>query len=269
MTSAATPIPELAAVLGAGRAAAAVAGTWKQVARRRPDLAWFDPAQTTALPEPARRWLTHAIAPGTPLAHAVILEMEGQIRIGRWRPFRAIQLHAPPDGCIWAARAALGPLHISGFDRYAANTGEMRWRLPGRIPVISATGPDLDRSAAGRVALDAVFVPTAFLTPAVTWRDGPGPVTVTAEWTIGSHVVQPELRIAPDGAIASVTAPRWGEPGKNPGASTPCGGTLDHEAGFGAIKIPTQIRAGYFFGTSRWDEGEFFRARITKATFLT
>ena len=81
--------------------------------------------------------------------------------------------------------------------------------------------------------------------------------------------MRPELRIAPDGAIASVTAPRWGKPDKNPWGEYPCGGTLDHEAGFGAIKIPTQIRAGYFFGTSRWDEGEFFRARITKATFLT
>jgi hypothetical protein len=50
---------------------------------------------------------------------------------------------------------------------------------------MSAAGPDLDRSAAGRVALDAVLVPAAFLSPAVTWRDGLGPDTVTAEWTIG------------------------------------------------------------------------------------
>ncbi|MGH3419781.1 MAG: hypothetical protein ACRDOD_09350 [Streptosporangiaceae bacterium] len=27
----------------------------------------FDPAATTGLPEPARRWLSHAITPGTPL----------------------------------------------------------------------------------------------------------------------------------------------------------------------------------------------------------
>jgi hypothetical protein len=27
----------------------------------------FDPTATMGLPEPARRWLSHAIAPGTPL----------------------------------------------------------------------------------------------------------------------------------------------------------------------------------------------------------
>lgn len=117
-------------------------------------------------PEPARRWLAHATAPGAELARAVILEMEGPIRIGRWLRFRAVQVHAPPEGYVWAARAKLGPLSISGFDRYADQAGEMHWRLFGHLPVMNASGPDLDHSAAGRVALDALFVPSAFLTQA-------------------------------------------------------------------------------------------------------
>ena len=220
------------------------------------------------MPEPARRWLTRAIAPGALLARAVIVEMEGHIRIGRWLSFRAFQLHAPPDGYVWVARAALGPLRISGFDRYAENTGQMRWRLFGHLPLISAAGPVLDRSAAGGVALDAVFVPAAFLTPAVTWSDGPSPDTVTAEWRVGGHILRPVLRIGPDGAIRSVTMARWGNPGNNPWGDYPCGGTLDEDTDFGGIKIPTRIRAGYFFGTSRWEQGEFFRAQITSATFI-
>jgi hypothetical protein len=108
--------------------------------------------------------------------------MHGQIRIRRWLPFRAVQLQAPPDGYVWAARAALGPLHISGLDRYAEDRGQMNWRLAGRIRVLSAAGPNIDRSAAGRVALDAVFVPTAFLSDQVTWRPGR---TRTAPWRSG------------------------------------------------------------------------------------
>lgn len=104
------------------------------------------------------------IVPGTPLARAVIVEMECHIHLGRWLPFRAVQLHAPPDGYVWAARARLGPLRISGFDRFADDTGEMRWRLLGHVSVVNATGPDLDRSAAGRVALDAMLVPPLFST---------------------------------------------------------------------------------------------------------
>jgi hypothetical protein len=39
----------------------------------------FDPAATMGLPEPARRWLSHAIAPGTPLWSRAELTMHGQI----------------------------------------------------------------------------------------------------------------------------------------------------------------------------------------------
>ena len=43
----------------------------------------FDPAAIVSLPEPARRWLGHAIAPGTPLWSSVELTMHGQIKLGR------------------------------------------------------------------------------------------------------------------------------------------------------------------------------------------
>lgn len=47
------------------------------------------------------------------------------------------------------ARARLGPLRISGFNRFAGDTGEMRWRLLGLIPVVNAAGPDLDQPRCG------------------------------------------------------------------------------------------------------------------------
>ena len=43
----------------------------------------FDSAATGGLPEPARRWLSHAIAPGTPLWGRAELTMHGQIKLGR------------------------------------------------------------------------------------------------------------------------------------------------------------------------------------------
>lgn len=144
-----TSTPRLSPTDVAGPAGAPAVETWERLAVRQAKPARFDPAVLAGLPEPARRWLTHTIAPGTHLARAVMLEMEGHIRIGRWMPFRAVQLHAPPDGYVWAARAKLGPLAISGFDRYDNNTGEMRWRLLGHTPVVTAAGPDFDRSAAG------------------------------------------------------------------------------------------------------------------------
>ena len=51
----------------------------------------FDPAMISGFPEPAHRWLRHAIAPGTPLWGSVELTMHGQIKLGRWRPFPKCQ----------------------------------------------------------------------------------------------------------------------------------------------------------------------------------
>ncbi len=75
----------------------------------------FDPAAIMGLRDPARRWLGQAIAAGTPLWSSVELTMHGQIKLGRWRPFTALN----------------GP------------------------------GPDVIRSAYGRLAGEIVLIPIA------------------------------------------------------------------------------------------------------------
>lgn len=259
-----TPTP----ITVAGRAAAPVAPVWKRLAQPTTEPAVFDPAITDPLPEPARRWLTHAIEPGSRLARAAVIEMCGHIRLGRWIPFRALQLHAPPAGYVWAAQARLGPLWVSGYDRYSDATGEMRWRLLSRIPVMSASGPDTDRSAAGRVALDALLVPTAWLSPAVTWRADDHPDTVTAVWHVDGQELPVTLTVAGDGRLRSLTMARWAEPAGHPWGAYPCGGELDGEIECGGIRLGRRMRAGYFYGSDEWVAGEFFRAEVTGATFI-
>lgn len=251
----------------AGRAAIPVREIWQRLARSGEHRDVFDPEMTDRLPEPAQRWLIHAIRPGTPMARAVVLEMHGRIRIGRWRPFRAVQVQAPPEGFVWAARASVGPIPITGFDRYADATGQMSWRLVGRIPVITAAGADIDLSAAARLAMDAVFVPTRFLGADVSWRAGADSDSAVAEWKVGEHIMPVEMRVGSDGALQSVTMTRWANPTGRPWAYYPFGGTTEDERVFAGITLPTRIRAGYFFGTDEWSEGEFFRATITDATF--
>ncbi len=83
------------------------------------------------------------------LLRSAVFAQHGEIKVGRWQRYEADWLLAPPEGFIWAATTHLGPVFIRGFDRYTAGAGQMRWRLFGRVPLLSATGSDVTRSAMG------------------------------------------------------------------------------------------------------------------------
>jgi hypothetical protein len=135
---------------------------------------------------------------------------------------------------------------------------------------MSATGPDIDRSAAGRVALDALLVPTAWLQESVSWRTGDTDDSAVAEWHVNGQKVPVTVTVGGDGALRSLIMPCWARPRNHPWAEYPCGGTLADETDFDGVKLNRIIRAGYFYGTDKWDSpaGEFFRAEVTQARFL-
>jgi uncharacterized protein DUF6544 len=129
----------------------------------------LEPARLAALPEAARRYLSHAIAPGMPLASTVRLRIHGEIKLGRWFPFSGEQVIRWGRGMIWRATARMWRVPVRGFDRLVDGQGEMRWMLLGIIPIVKAAGPDITRSAAGRVAGESVWLPSALAGNAVSW----------------------------------------------------------------------------------------------------
>jgi hypothetical protein len=247
------------------RAARRVARDWELLSSRTERPATFDPSLVAGLPEPARRWLTHALAPGTPLWRTVELSMQGEIRIGAWRPFTARQVLAPPRGFIWAATARLAGLPVTGFDRLSSGSGEMHWRLGGLVPVMSASGPDVTRSAAGRLAGESTLLPTAF--SAATWTPGSAADSAVLTWRIGEEEESAELHVGPDGRLLGAGMDRWGDPGGGPFGRRPFGVTFEAERTFAGVTLGSVLRAGWWWGTDRAAEGEFFRATITDATF--
>ncbi|MGD9572566.1 MAG: DUF6544 family protein [Thermoleophilia bacterium] len=214
------------------------------------------------LPEAARRWLDHAVPAGSPAARSVVLETRGEIRLGRWRPLRAWQVIAPGAGFVWAARVGRGPVVVSGFDRWIDGTGTMRWRLAGLVPVASDAGPDVDRSAAGRLAAESVLMPPSLLDPAVRWEEGDDPAEATAVIAAGGHEHRVTVEVAGDGRLRGVRLPRWGSPDGGPARESVFRVALDGEARHDGIVLPEGYRAG-------WDEdpgGDFIRCAILSAT---
>ena len=249
----------------APRAARGVRREWDLLSRTTQQAEVFDPSMVADLPEAARRWLTHAIAPGTPLWQAVELSMRGKIRLGSWRPFTARQVLAPPHGFVWAATARVAGLPVVGYDRYSSGSGEMNWRLGGLVPVMTARGPDVTRSAAGRLAGETALAPTTFR--AATWAPGSDADRTVAGWRIDQQVERAEFHVGDGGRLLDVVMQRWGDPGGGPFGRYPFGVAVEAEETFAGVTIGSVLRAGWWWGTDRQQEGEFFRAEITGATF--
>jgi hypothetical protein len=215
----------------------------------------FGPGELEGLPEPVRRHLAQAIAPGTPLHTSARLTQRGQIKIGRWLPFRARQVLSPGRGFVWTARAAG---LIAGSDRYLDGAGAMRWRLAGLVTVAAGEGPDISRSAAGRAGGEGIWLPTALLPRfGVRWS-APSEDLVTAAFAVGETPVTLELRLESGGRIVALAFDRWGDPGASGRFGWHrFGGQLTGQASFGGLTVPAQGRLG-------WDGDESFRYRITR-----
>jgi hypothetical protein len=236
------------------------AESWTTLGSVPPDGV-FDPERVDErLPESTRLWLAHSIAPGTPLAHAASLDMTGEIRLGKWRSFRASQVIAPAKGYVWAASTRFSLFPLAGFDRYSDGAGEMRWRMARLLPFGSQRGDDVTLSAAGRLAAELALLPTAF--DVATWAPN-GPRSFVARTMIDGHLESVAFHIGGDGRLREVRSNRWGNPLGRRYGRYPFGVICLDEATFGGITIPTAFTAGWFIGTDRWSEGMFYRARIT------
>lgn len=223
--------------------------------------------EASLLPEAARRYLEHAIAPGTRLARAVRLSMHGEIKLRRWLPFTAEQVIVWDRGFIWSATVRMFGMPVRGSDRLIDGEGAMRWRLFGILPVMTASGPDIARSAAGRAAGESVWLPSVLCGDEVSWLT-PDPSHLHAGFTAHGETSGLELAIDGEGRVESLKLPRWGNPDGGEFRYADFGGVVEEEATFDGYTIPSRLRAGWHFDTGRFEpEGEFFRVQIDGAVY--
>lgn len=226
---------------------------------------WEEPLENRLrdVPAPVSRWIERAVEEPVPLHSGARIAMHGEIRVGgRWRPFSARQVLSP-DGFVWAATAGRFPMRISGFDRCSDGSGEMRWKLAGLVPVMSAEDSDTHRSAAGRLAGELMLIPGAAIGTNVTWSSSTdGDRHCTAAVTAGGFTHDVTVGIGAWGTLESVTLLRWGDPDGEAHREHVFGVELEGNQRMGAYRVPRTMRAGWFFETPRWTDGEFFRATI-------
>lgn len=241
---------------------------WDDLASPAPARA-FEPDTVADLPGPAQRLLTRTLAPGVALAPAVIIEMEGEIELEGWIPFRARQVLRPGHGLVWNATAGRLPLVFEGGDALWRGRGSLDFRLWGLFPVARAAGHDVDRSAVGRLAAETVVWAPQAMTPQMgaTWSRGDENAAVVS-LPVGGERVELTVTVNRDGLLEEVATRRWGDPDGRAFGYRPFGAAVDDHAEFDGITICTTGRVGWWWGTARQDEGEFFRFQITSARFV-
>lgn len=239
----------------------------------------WQPDRLTDLAEPVQRYLKHAIAEPLlssatvepPLASAVRLKMHGEIKLKGWQPFQAQQVICWQQGMIWQATVWMKGVPICGWDQLVKGEGAMQWKLLGLFPIMTASGSDITRSAVGRMQGEYVWLPSAFLHRDVKWNpptDDPNNTHISTDLTLLSETTHLDLRIGQSGQLQDACFNRWGDPGELNPHYEKFGVVVEEERMFSGYTIPSQIRAGWYFGSSRFEsKGEFFRATIDQAIY--
>lgn len=227
----------------------------------------FSPDDVAYLPDTARRYLEHAMAPGTAIASAVRLKMHGEIKLKNWIPFTAEQVVCRERGFIWSATAWMNYLPTVGSDRIIDGVGAMQWKLLGLFPVMTGNGADITRSAAGRFHTELILLPSAFSRSDVTWSSTEAS-HLHASFMAQGEQAELDLTIDQAGRLKTAKLPRWGNPDGAEHRYVDFGAIVEEEGTFCGYTIPTRLRVGWYFGTERFEaEGEFFRATIDDAIY--
>lgn len=229
----------------------------------------FSKTMVRDLPEPARRFLTFAIAEGTPLYTVAEIEMQGQFSLGdkdapNYMAMTAKQVLAAPEGFVWKMSARSGLMRLSGSD---AGHWTRFW-LAGLVPIARLGGnPDHTRSAFGRYVAEAAFWTPAALLPGtgVIWESVDDD---TARFTMAHNGMKQSVDVSVDrlGCPTQVVFQRWSN-ANSQGVHQlqPFGGVLSAFHEVQGFQVPTHIEAGNFFGTD--DFFPFFIADVTDIQF--
>lgn len=220
----------------------------------------FDARTLAGLDEPVRRYLAHALVDGTALHERIELRMAGRIKAGVRLRFSATQ-RMTEGGYEWRARAGLGPvrpLHV--VDRYADGAGSTDGRVFGRLRFLHAEDEDTLRSAAGRAAVEYMWLPARLLPDrGVDWR-ALAPDHIVATLDVAPERPEVHLRLDALGGVRSVWLMRWGNVGTAEYGAIPFGAEISAERRFGDVVIPSRVRVGWWYGTPRW--APFFEAGV-------
>jgi hypothetical protein len=160
-----------------------------------------------------------------------------------------------------------GPVRISGTDALYRTHGWTRFWMFWSIPLVQAAATGgLDRAAAARPALEAMWAPASLLPQnGAAWTQL-GEDTAQVTFDTSNARITMQMTLDGQGRILDIVTQRWSD--ANPDKQyryQPFGGTMEEEATFGGFTIPSLVHVGNHYGTDAYFA--FFNARLTSARY--
>lgn len=208
-----------------------------------------------SLPAPVQRYVRYTGMIDAPAIRTARIRYTGKFRLGLdkpWMTIRATQTYTTnPPGFDWRASFRMfGVPLLSGRDRYQDGDGHMFGKLAGLFTVFDVSDDKLLQGTMVRYLQEAMWFPTAYLEPYITWH-AVDDHTADATFKHAGKSVTGRFYFDDDGRILSFSAERYAEDNGTYTLrkwSTP---VFDY-ATFGGLRIPSS-------GQGVWDwDGEDF-----------
>ena len=241
---------------------------WRSL-KSKPTNTIFTQEMVAELDEPVQRYFLHAIAPGTPLATCVELEMSGSFQLkpeSEWLSMQASEMISTSPGFIWKATLGKGLGRLSGADYFNQGKGRMRFSFWGLIPLVDAQNDNITRSSSGRLAAEDIWLPSALLPQnGVNWH-AIANNTIQANLKLYNEFITLTFTIDAEGKLLQISLMRWGDQTKNGNWQYILfGGEIQGEKTVGGYTIPAKMIAGWWFGQDQY--WAFFQSTIEQAKF--
>jgi hypothetical protein len=221
-------------------------------------------ADLAHLPAPVQRYLRAAGVIGQPRVHNFHVRMHGRIRNARdarWMPLTAEQYNFIEEPArLFYLNASMFTVPVQGYHRYVGPSATMTVKAAAWVPVVRASGPEMDQGETVTMFNDmCVMAPATLIGSAIEW-EAVDDRTARASFTNGGRTIRAELSFNEAGELTNFssddryqTSPD-GKSAKKVRWSTP----LAHYHSFG----PVRLASG---GEARWHEpsGDYAYIELT------
>lgn len=220
--------------------------------------------QGQGLPEPAARFVAHALGPRGIGPRGVRLHLTGSVMQGARRlALTAREILVPLRGFAWRATSRIGPITVTVRDHYLSGDSRVDIRLFGLVPMGGEHGPDTTASSRGRLVAESIWVPAVLRPqPGVAWEEVDDE-RATVAMTVDGVTESMTLRVDREGRLREMTMRRWGEVGVDVAQPLPYGFEVRAERTFGGITVPSDLAGGWWYGTDRYDPARASRFVVT------